>query len=76
MKGDIPTNKKVMRGKVVQFVTFLTCRITKKDATTGTGIKFMVRMNNSSIAKATKNSKMGESRWFIVKQFKRGFLVE
>ena len=73
MKGNIPTNKKDMKIEVVLFVTFLTNRVAKKDATTGTRIKFMVRVNYSSITKATKNSKMRVSWWFIIEQFKKGF---
>ena len=55
---DVPTDKEFVVIHIIKFVTFLTCWIPDKNITMSTRIKFMRWMDNSSIAKTTKNTEV------------------
>ena len=74
MKLDVTTNQKLVGVQIVKFITFLTRGITDKDTLMGTRVELIGMMNDSGIAKATKNSQMGEGRRALVQYFKRGLV--
>jgi hypothetical protein len=53
-----------MSCEVIEFISFLTDGIAKKNATSGTRGKFMGDMHSSSIGKTCKDSKMRIRREF------------
>lgn len=72
MKNNIMTTEHLMDCKVIEFLSFLACRITKKNTTFGSECKFVGSMHMSSTCKIPKNLKMRMSRDLATKQFKKG----
>jgi len=74
MKNNIPASEHLMGCKVIEFVSFLTNWIAKKNTTLGARGEFMGDVHTSSICKTPKNSKVGIRRELAIKPFKRGFM--
>jgi hypothetical protein len=74
MKNDITASKHFMGCKVIEFVSFLTDGIAKKNTMLGTRGELMRNMHDSGICKTPKDSKMRTRREFAKKFFKRGFV--
>jgi hypothetical protein len=74
MENNKTAVEKFMGGKVVELVSFLADRVTKKNTTYSSKSKFKCGMHFNSICKITENLKMRVSRDLALKSFKRGFI--
>ena len=66
MENNNTAGETFMGGKVVELVSFLADRVTKKNTTYSSRKKFMCGMHFTSICKTTENLKMGVSRDLVI----------
>jgi hypothetical protein len=74
MENNITAGEKFMSGKVIELVSFLAYRLTKKNTIFGFRSKFMRDMHISIICKTIENLKMRIRRDLAIKSFKRSLL--